>query len=195
GHRRRVHLHRDRRRRVRDCRGARPRPAAPHTRRHRAAGRDRRRQRGRDRGRDGEQSIPLRAGDCRRRDRSRNRTVRRAMTKTRRQGWSSERGTAILETAMTLPLLLLVSVGIFEFGRAYQTWQVMTNAAREGARVAILPNAANGATDARVRQYLQMGGLVSDSSVGVVVTPVVVAMGGVGTASGSQVTVTYPFSF
>ena len=26
-------------------------------------------------------------------------------------------------------------VGIFEFGRAYQTWQVLTNAAREGARI------------------------------------------------------------
>ena len=56
----------------------------------------------------------------------------------------SERGTAILETALTLPLLLLVSVGIFEFGRAYQTWQVITNAAREGARVAVLPNVAAG---------------------------------------------------
>jgi Flp pilus assembly protein TadG len=49
---------------------------------------------------------------------------------------SGERGTALIETAMTLPLLLLVSVGIFEFGRAFQTWQVLTNAAREGARLA-----------------------------------------------------------
>src|SRR5439155_1636287 len=48
----------------------------------------------------------------------------------------SARGTALMETALTLPLLLLVSVGIFEFGRAYQTWQILTNAAREGARVA-----------------------------------------------------------
>src|SRR5439155_4823448 len=52
----------------------------------------------------------------------------------------SERGAAIIETALTLPLLLLVAVGIFELGRAYQTWEVLTNAAREGARVAILPN-------------------------------------------------------
>jgi len=44
---------------------------------------------------------------------------------------SGERGTALIETAMTLPLLLLVSVGIFEFGRAFQTWQILTNAARE----------------------------------------------------------------
>ena len=30
----------------------------------------------------------------------------------------SERGNAILETAMTLPLVLLVSVSVFEIGRA-----------------------------------------------------------------------------
>ena len=60
--------------------------------------------------------------------------------------FGSERGAAIIETALTLPILLLVAVGIFEFGRAYQTWQVMTNAAREGARVAVLPNPE--ATDA-----------------------------------------------
>ena len=42
-----------------------------------------------------------------------------------------ERGSALIEAAVTLPLLLLVSVGIFEFGRVFQTWQVLTNAARE----------------------------------------------------------------
>src|SRR5438132_7308064 len=68
----------------------------------------------------------------------------------------SQRGAAIIETALTLPILLLVSVGIFEFGRAYETWEVMTNAAREGARVAVLPNPVAGAPDARVREYLQL---------------------------------------
>ena len=65
-----------------------------------------------------------------------------------------ERGAALLETALTLPLLLLVSVGIFEFGRAYQTWQVLTNAAREGARVAVLPNRRPAPREARVRSYM-----------------------------------------
>src|SRR5512141_472586 len=80
------------------------------------------------------------------------------MTRMRRL-LADERGTALLETAMTLPLLLLVSVGIFEFGRAYQTWQVLTNAAREGARVAVLPNPPAGAAEARVRSYLTSGQL------------------------------------
>ena len=50
----------------------------------------------------------------------------------------NQRGAALLETAITIPLILAVCISIFEFGRAYQTWQVLTNAAREGARVAIL---------------------------------------------------------
>ena len=64
-----------------------------------------------------------------------------------------ERGAAIIETALTLPILLLVSVGIFEFGRAYETSQVLTNAAREGARVAVLPYAVSGGPAARARSY------------------------------------------
>jgi len=101
----------------------------------------------------------------------------------------------MIEAAMTLPLLLLVCVGIIEFGRLYQTWQVMTNAAREGARIAVLPSLPGGGVDARVRQYLQSGGLNSDSTVGVTVTPMNVSLGSGVTASGSKVTVTYPFTF
>ena len=107
----------------------------------------------------------------------------------------SERGTAIIETALTLPLLLTIVVGIFEFGRAWQTSQVLTNAAREGARVAVLPNQAADAVDTRVRQYLSIGGLAADSSVGVAVTPVDIATGSSTLAPGSQVTITYPFNF
>jgi Flp pilus assembly protein TadG len=112
-----------------------------------------------------------------------------------RRTWRNERGAAIIETAMTLPLLLLVSVGIIEFGRLYQTWQVMTNAAREGARIAVLPTPVAGGVEARVRQYLQMGSVKYDSSVGVTVTPVDVSIGNAQIASGSRVTVTYPFTF
>ena len=50
----------------------------------------------------------------------------------------NERGAALLETASPCRLCCSICVGIFEFGRAYQTWQVLTNAAREGARVAVV---------------------------------------------------------
>ncbi|OFW17380.1 MAG: hypothetical protein A3F69_06130 [Acidobacteria bacterium RIFCSPLOWO2_12_FULL_66_10] len=109
---------------------------------------------------------------------------------------NGERGTALLETALTLPLLLLVSVGLFEFGRAYQTWQVLTNAAREGARLAVLPNPVAGAVDARVRSYLTSGQLSNAAGATIDVNPAAtVSIGGGATASASVVTVNYPFQF
>jgi Flp pilus assembly protein TadG len=105
-----------------------------------------------------------------------------------------ERGTALIETAMTLPLLLLVSVGIFEFGRAFQTWQVLTNAAREGARLAVMPSSTDAAVKARVQSYLTSGQLTNTP--GIDVNPLsTVDIGGGATAKSSLVTVTYPFQF
>jgi Flp pilus assembly protein TadG len=107
---------------------------------------------------------------------------------------SGDRGTALIETAMTLPLLLLVSVGIFEFGRAFQTWQVLTNAAREGARLAVMPSSTDAAVKARVQSYLTSGQLTNTP--GIVLNPAsTVDIGGGATASSSLVTVTYPFQF
>jgi len=76
----------------------------------------------------------------------------------------SQRGAALLEMALTLPLLLLVCVGILEFGRAYQTWQVITNAAREGARIAVLPGMDDTAVRSRVQQYMTIGQLPQAAS-------------------------------
>jgi Flp pilus assembly protein TadG len=107
----------------------------------------------------------------------------------------NERGTALLEAAITIPMLLLIAVGIFEFGRAYQTWQVLTNAAREGARMAIVPEPVSGAAEARVRQYMQDGGLPNYSSAGVTVNRnATVTVNGTG-VSATQVTIAYPFDF
>ena len=44
----------------------------------------------------------------------------------------------MVEFALILPLLLLVLGGIIDFGRAYQQQIMLTNAAREGARMAAL---------------------------------------------------------
>jgi Flp pilus assembly protein TadG len=106
-----------------------------------------------------------------------------------------ERGAALIETALALPMVLLVAVGIFEFGRAYQTWQVLTNAAREGARVAVLPGANTGLITARAVSYLQAGQLSEAANATVNVTPVMLDLGGGATAAASSVTVNYPFEF
>jgi Flp pilus assembly protein TadG len=100
-----------------------------------------------------------------------------------------------METALTLPLLLLVSVGIFEFGRAYQTWQILTNAAREGARVAILPNATVADVQGRVSDYLQAGQLPNFQQATITVDQAQTVNIGATNASASVVTVAYPFDF
>jgi Flp pilus assembly protein TadG len=52
------------------------------------------------------------------------------------RSWSDERASQIVEFALSLPLLVLFVVGIFDFSEAISLKQKLTNAAREGARVA-----------------------------------------------------------
>ena len=103
----------------------------------------------------------------------------------------NERGAALIETAITIPIILLIAVGIFEFGRAYQTWQVLTNAAREGARQAILFDKTDGEVQTTVQNYMKAGGLPKYATASVVIERAVP----LGTNTASRVTVNYPFSF
>ena len=105
-------------------------------------------------------------------------------------------GQALIETALALPLVLLLSVSVFEFGRAFQHWQILTNAAREGARLATLPGTSDGAVSSRVQEYLNAGRLYSADLAAVdVVRNAEISTGEDSTASASVVTVNYPFQF
>jgi hypothetical protein len=70
-----------------------------------------------------------------------------------------ESGQAVIELALTLPLLLLVLTGIIDFGFQFQRYEVVTNAAREGARVGMLPGYGIADAKARALQYLLAGGI------------------------------------
>jgi Flp pilus assembly protein TadG len=104
----------------------------------------------------------------------------------------SQKGAALLEAAITIPIILLICVGIFEFGRAYQTWQVLTNAAREGARAAVIVGTSDADVTTRVRNYMQAGSLENYSTATVTITHNI-ALTGADTAS--QVQIDYPFQF
>ena len=103
----------------------------------------------------------------------------------------NQRGAALLETAITIPLVLLIAVSIFEFGRAYQTWQVMTNAAREGARIAILADKTDTDVQNTVRDYMKNGGLPMYGSASVTIERTVP----IGASTASRITIGYPFQF
>jgi Flp pilus assembly protein TadG len=113
----------------------------------------------------------------------------------RRAILASERGQALLEAAFTLPLVLLVSISILEFGRAYQTAQIVTNAAREGARVAIVANTSDEDIETRVKDYLESGQLVEPEELEIEIDRDVNIAAGGATATGSRITVRFPFSF
>lgn len=104
---------------------------------------------------------------------------------------NNQRGAALLETAITIPLVLAVTVSIFEFGRAYQTWQVLTNAAREGARVAVIAGHSDTQVTDAVSSYIKNGKLKDPESASISINRNVPF----GSTTASTVTVIYPFQF
>ena len=52
------------------------------------------------------------------------------------RGWRDDRAAQLVEFAVSLPLLVVFVVGIFDFSNAFTLKQKLTNAARDGARVA-----------------------------------------------------------
>jgi Flp pilus assembly protein TadG len=64
---------------------------------------------------------------------------------------NTRRGAAAVEMALVLPLFLLVVFGIVEFGRAFMVEHLLANAARVGARKAIV----NGSTNSEIEQTIK----------------------------------------
>jgi Flp pilus assembly protein TadG len=60
----------------------------------------------------------------------------------------------MVEMALTLPLFFLLILGLIEFGQAMMVQQVVTNAAREGARHGVLPGVSTAAAKQKVKDYL-----------------------------------------
>ena len=60
----------------------------------------------------------------------------------RRRRMRARRGQALVEFALLSPILMLIVLGIVEFGRAWHTFQTLTDATREAARIAVVNNGA-----------------------------------------------------
>jgi Flp pilus assembly protein TadG len=69
------------------------------------------------------------------------------------------RGAAAVEFAIVAPVFFLVVLGIIEFGRMVMVQQVITNAAREGARIAVLDSATTARVTSKVNAYLSAASL------------------------------------
>jgi Flp pilus assembly protein TadG len=99
----------------------------------------------------------------------------------------SDRGTAAVEFALMVPVLLLIVFGIIDFGRALNAQISLTGAAREGVRLAALGD-SNAVIEARVAA-------AAPSLSGVTTTVVASCPAGAGPAEDAQVDVSYRFQF
>jgi Flp pilus assembly protein TadG len=110
----------------------------------------------------------------------------------------SERGAELIEFALVLPLLLLLVLGIVDFGFLFQRLEVVTNAAREGARIAVLPGYTTNDIKDRVNDYLEDGGvpIVRGTNPVITVNPVTITTSpGGATINSEQVQVRYSHSY
>jgi Flp pilus assembly protein TadG len=85
-----------------------------------------------------------------------------------------DRGQSLVEFALTLPMLLVVMFMVTEFGRALYQYNVMAQATREGARVAVVSGsgAAADSGEARMSTFMQdVGGDFQDLVVDIEILP------------------------
>lgn len=104
----------------------------------------------------------------------------------RRRRVGTDRGAVAVEFAIVLPILLLLILGIVEFGRAYYVQTTLSGAAREGVRAMALHNNASEAITT-----------VQSSALGLGVTSGQIAISPSSCTLGSTVTVTvtYPMAY
>lgn len=109
-----------------------------------------------------------------------------------RSRWRSERGAELIEFAIVAPILIFIIAGLVDFGMMFRTYEAVTNAAREGARVGVLPGYDAPDVQARVDAYLAAAGLTGTRTTNVtnqtVATPA-------GTFAARSVNVQYVYQF
>jgi Flp pilus assembly protein TadG len=93
----------------------------------------------------------------------------------RKRHGSDRRGTAVVEAAVILPILLTMMLGVWEVGRMIEISQILTNSAREGCRLAA-GGYVNGTAvttaqvQTEVQNYLTAAGLPSAAVSGAQIT-------------------------
>jgi len=66
-----------------------------------------------------------------------------------RHAMRDRRGQSLVEFAITVPILVFLLLGIVDFARAWNVYEVLTDAGREGARLAVIDDPATTEQDVR----------------------------------------------
>ncbi|HWR13541.1 MAG TPA: TadE family protein [Terriglobales bacterium] len=114
--------------------------------------------------------------------------MRTGITRTLRK----EEGAELLEMAFVIPLLFLLLLGIVWFARAYNVYETMTRAAREGARVAVAPACSMCSGGGQLPSVTTVASAVNSSLVASNLDPAKVTCGTCpGTCNGSAPAICY----
>jgi Flp pilus assembly protein TadG len=98
---------------------------------------------------------------------------------------TSERGAVSVEFALLAPVLVLLLLGIMEFGRAYNAQVTLSSAAREGVRVMAIANSPAAARTAARNASAALNPGLADANI--TISPATCA-------TGAQVTLTITYS-
>lgn len=111
--------------------------------------------------------------------------------------YRSNRGQSLVEFVLALPILLVLVFGIIEFAAAWRAQQLITNIAREGARLAVTPDGTQANVETRITYLLDAQGLSSgDATVTYACDGVDGAICGAGqTGLSNEVQIDYPYTF
>ena len=98
---------------------------------------------------------------------------------------ASERGAVAVEFAILAPILVMLLLGIMEFGRAYNAQASLSSAAREGVRVMAISNDQAAARTAAKNAGLTLKPALTDANI---------SFGAATCTSGAQITITITYS-
>jgi Flp pilus assembly protein TadG len=104
----------------------------------------------------------------------------------------NERGATAVEFALIVPLLIVLVLGIAEFGRAFQVQGTLSAAAREGVRVMALQNDPTAARAAVRNAATSLDPTITDAEI--VISPATCPVTNGGTTS-VRLTISYPMPY
>lgn len=112
--------------------------------------------------------------------------MRRTFARKRHDG-----GQAMVEFAIVIPLLLMIMIAVFEFARAWNVYHIMTDAARAGARTAVVadPTVTQDSVINIVRAALARGAVNPD------LATITVTGFRTGTGTPAEVQIELPYQF
>jgi Flp pilus assembly protein TadG len=105
-----------------------------------------------------------------------------------RKRLKNERGQTLVELALVLPILVVLILGIAQFGVAFNNYVTLTDAARAGARKAAVSRDSGNPSGACVTAVRDARGSLNNANLGVTCTSPWTA------GSDVTVTATYPYS-